>query len=212
MPNTTSIDSSPNSDSSMNAMAGIFNGRTGLVIPATNNSTSTAGVPTYTRTTASVPSTTATNILGFPPPPPALQPNSATRQSNVTAIQPDVAAMPVMLSQAERDAISRCNVAGVLNTVPMFSGEPGTTPINHFIDRLKDAALMGNWSTLVLLIIFKQRLIGAALDYFNSNPHFTTASWQTLTTAFTNWFRNTPTLDNSLHAFFQTKQKHGESA
>lgn len=94
----------------------------------------------------------------------------------------------------------------------MFSGEPGTTPITHFIDRLKDAALMGNWSTLILLIIFKQRLIGAALDYFNSNPGFATATWEELTKSFRNWFQTAPTLENNLHAFFQCKQKHGESA
>lgn len=145
-----------------------------------------------------------------PPPYPHSQQQNIASAPQISEL--NTTAAPNILTQAERDAISRSNITGMLNTVPMFSGEPHTTPINHFIARLEDAALMGNWSLIVLVIIFKQRLVGAALDYFNSNPHFTSANWETLTTAFRKWFHNVPSLDNSLHAFFQCRQKHGESA
>lgn len=112
----------------------------------------------------------------------------------------------------EKEAVGRSNVGGLLPLVPYFSGEPNTTSVQDFIKALQSAARLGNWTNRMLVTVLKQRLVGGASDYLNSNPEFDLLSWEQLRETFIRWFRQAPSSEDPLQAFYQCTQRPGESA
>jgi Retrotransposon gag protein len=114
--------------------------------------------------------------------------------------------------RVEREAVGRSNVGGLLPLVPYFSGEINTTTVQDFIRALKSASKLGNWTDDMLATVLKQRLIGQASDYLNSNPEFEHQSWDQLRESFLSWFGQTPSGEDPLQTFYQCTQRPSETA
>lgn len=116
------------------------------------------------------------------------------------------------LAALQKELAGRSNIGGMLPMVKFFSGEPGGISLKDFVRDLNSASSLGHWTKPQIITVFKQRLTGKALDFFNSRPELEYAEWEELYGAMKSEFRVIVDKDISMPLFFRSKQEVGETA
>jgi hypothetical protein len=109
-------------------------------------------------------------------------------------------------------AIEPFSIASLITMVRFFTGENNSTTVDEFFNSLDMAASLGQWTIEQTLTVFKSRLAGPALHFYEANTVVQNTPFPQLRAVFLNWFQDpSPALD-PLHDFFQTSQRLGERA